>query len=194
MENQIIWSIDPIHSGIVFKVRHLMISYIRGSFKTFDAVIYTLGKDFSTAEVNLIINVSSITTGDVKRDAHLKSPDFFDTERFKQIKFKSITVEKTELPNCHTLWGELTIKDVTRPVKLNVESSGIIIDPSGNEKAGFAVTGKINRSEWGLVWNASLETGSILVSEEVKISCEVELHNNSGKHVTKEPAPVANKY
>lgn len=171
------WSIDQAHSEIAFKIKHLMISHVKGEFKTFDASIYTNAKDFTTAEIDLWIDASSIDTGDAKRDEHLKSPDFFDVQNHKQITFTSSNVEKTEKDGNHELWGELTIKGITKNVKLNVQFGGMIIDPWGNEKAGFAVTGKINRNDWGLIWNAPLEAGGLLVSEEVTIQCEIELTN-----------------
>lgn len=171
------WSIDQAHSEIAFKIKHLMISHVKGEFKTFDASIYTNAKDFTTAEIDLWIDASSIDTGDAKRDEHLKSPDFFDVQNYKQITFTSSNVEKTEKDGNHELWGELTIKGITKNVKLNVQFGGMIIDPWGNEKAGFAVTGKINRNDWGLIWNAPLEAGGLLVSEDVMIQCEIELTN-----------------
>jgi polyisoprenoid-binding protein YceI len=163
-----------------------MISHVKGEFKTFDASIYTNEKDFTTAEIDLWIDASSIDTGDVKRDEHLKSPDFFDVQNHKQITFTSSSVEKTEKDGNHELWGELTIKGITKNVKLNVQFGGMIIDPWGNEKAGFAVTGKINRNDWGLIWNAPLEAGGLLVSEEVTIQCEIELTNLGEKELKME--------
>ncbi len=178
-ENQIKWAIDPSHSDITFKVRHLMIAHVKGSFNVFDATIYTTGKDFSTAEIDVVINPSSISTGDSKRDEHLKSADFFDTEAFKQITFKSSTMSKLDKEGKGELWGELTMKGITKKIKLMVQFGGIINDPWGNEKAGFTITGTINRSDWGLTWNTALETGGFMVSEEINISCEVELINVS---------------
>jgi len=171
------WSVDQAHTEIAFKVRHLMIAHVKGSFKTFDASIYTNGKDFTTAEIDLWIDPSSINTGDAKRDEHLKSADFFDAQNHKQITFTSSTIGNLDSDGNHELWGELTMIGVTKNVKLNVQFGGIIKDPWGNEKSGFTVTGKINRSDWGLVWNATLETGGLMVSDEVTILCEVELIN-----------------
>jgi polyisoprenoid-binding protein YceI len=176
------WSIDMAHSEITFKVKHLMIANVRGAFKTFDASIYTSGNDFTTAEIDLWIDPASIATGDTKRDEHLQSVDFFDVKNHKQISFTSSTIGKPDSDGNHDLWGELTMIGVTKNVKLNVQFGGISKDPWGNEKAGFAVTGKINRKDWGLVWNATIETGGLMVSEEVMISCEVELIN-SGQQV-----------
>jgi polyisoprenoid-binding protein YceI len=169
------WSLDPAHSEIGFKVRHLMISYVKGTFKTFDANIYTYLNDFTTADIDLWIDVNSITTGDAKRDEHLKSADFFDAPNHKQITFITKEIEKSDTSIDHELWGELTMKGVTKNIKLNVEFGGMIVDPWGNERAGFTVTGKIYRSDFGLIWNTVLETGGLMVSEEVTISCEIEL-------------------
>lgn len=186
MANQTKWSIDQTHSDITFKIRHLMISNVNGSFKTFDASIYTTGQDFTTAEIDLWIDPSSINTGDEKRDEHLKGPDFFDAENHKQISFTSSTIGKPDADGNHELWGELTMKGITKNVKLDVEFGGISKDPWGNEKAGFTVSGKINRSDWCLVWNGTLETGGLLLGDEVKISCEIELVNAGQKDLTME--------
>jgi polyisoprenoid-binding protein YceI len=171
------WSVDPSHSEIAFKVRHLMIAHVKGTFKTFDASIYTNSNDFTTADVDLWIDPASIFTGDTKRDEHLKSPEFFDVLKHKQITFTSSTIGKPDPEGNHVLWGELTMVGVTKNVKLEVQFGGIIKDPWGNEKAGFAISGKIKRSDWGLIWNATIETGGLMVSDEVIISCEVELIN-----------------
>ena len=171
------WSIDLAHSDIEFKVRHLMIAHVKGSFLTFDASIYTNENDFTTAEVDLWIDASSINTGDEKRDEHLRSADFFDVQKHKQITFTSSTIGKADAEGNHELWGELTIKGITKNVKLNAQYGGIMKDPWGNEKVGFTISGKINRTDWELVWNATLETGGIMVSEEVDLSCEIELTN-----------------
>lgn len=187
------WSIDPSHSEIVFKIKHLMIAHVKGEFKVFDASIYTTGKDFTSAEIDLWIDVDSIATGDIKRDEHLKSAEFFDVKSHKQITFTSRTIAKEGSDGKHELWGELTIIGVTKNVKLDVEFGGIIKDPYGNEKAGFALTGKINRSDWGLNWNATLETGGFMVSDEVTISCEVELTNEGAKTLKMELEPVIAK-
>lgn len=188
--NQKRWTIDQAHSEITFKVRHLMIAHVKGTFRTFDASIYTSGKDFTTTQIDLWIDTSSITTGDSKRDEHLKGPDFFDVEIHKQIAFTSADIEKADADGNHALWGELTMKGITKKVQLTVQFGGIIIDPWGNEKAGFTLSGKINRNDWGLVWNTAMETGGILVGEEVKISCEVELINAGQRELIMELEPV----
>lgn len=169
------WSVDTQHSEISFKVKHLMISKIRGKFTEFDADIKVAGDDFSTAHVDLWINAASISTNDEKRDAHLKSADFFDVEKYKEIRFISTSIDRTSKENIYTLSGELTIRDTTHAVQLEVEFNGINIDPWGNEKAGFSVHGKIDRKEWGLTWNQALETGGVLVGDEVAIICEIQL-------------------
>jgi len=192
-KNGIKWAIDQSHSEIAFKVRHLMIAHVKGAFKIFDASIYTEDKDFATAEIDLWIDASSITTGDEKRDEHLKSADFFDVQNHKQITFTSSTIEKSDPDGNHELWGELTMRGITKNVKLNAQFGGIIKDPWGNEKAGFTVTGKINRTDWGLIWNAALETGGIMVSEDVMITCEVELINVGQKEGTILLEPSADK-
>src|ERR1035437_6530636 len=165
MTNHIKWSIDQVHSEIDFKVRHLMISNVKGSFKTFGASIYTTAKDFTTAEIDLSIDVSSLSTGDAKRDEHLQSADFFDVKNHKQITFTSNTIGRGTDGN-HELWGELTMKGITKNVKLKVQFGGILNDPWGNEKAGFTVNGKINRSDWGLNWNTALDTGGFMPRSE----------------------------
>jgi polyisoprenoid-binding protein YceI len=180
------WTMDIAHSEIAFAIRHLMIANIKGSFKLFDASIYTTAQDFTTAAIDLWIEASSISTGDPKRDEHLKSEEFLDTENHKQISFVSETVGKLDKDGKYELWGELTIKGITRNVKLDVLFGGIVKDPWGNEKAGFTVSGKLKRSDWGLNWNAILEAGGVLVGEEVVLSCEIELINSGQKDLTLE--------
>jgi len=178
------WSIDQAHCEFAFKVRHLMIAHVKGVFKTFDASIYTNSNDFTTAEIDLWIDPASIVTGDAKRDEHLKSKDFFDVENHKQITFTSSTIGKPSADGNQELWGELTMIGITKNVKLNVQFGGFVKDPWGNEKAGFTVSGAIKRSDWGLVWNATIESGGLMVSDEVTISCEVELINKGQEDMT----------
>jgi len=173
------WGIDPVHSEISFKVKHLMITNVKGVFKEFDASIYTTGEDFMTSEIDFWMNPESLETGSADRDAHLKSADFFDVENHKQINFIGNTYEKVDNDGSYTLWGDLTIKGITRQVKLDVEFGGVMKDPWGNEKAGFTINGKINRKDWGLNWNAALEAGGVLVSDDVRISCDVQLVKQS---------------
>ena len=168
------WRIDRSHSEVAFKVKHLMITTVKGVFREFDASIYTSGDDFMTAEVDSWMNPASIDTHDEKRDAHLKSADFFDVENYKQITFMGNTYEKVGKDR-YELYGELTIKGITKQIKLDVEFGGVMKDPWGNEKAGFSLSGKINRKDWGLNWNATLEAGGVLVSDEITISCDIQL-------------------
>jgi len=178
------WSLDQTHSEIAFKVRHLMISHVRGSFKTFDASIYTTGKDFTTAEVDLWIDTASITTGNADRDEHLKGVDFFDVQHHKQITFTSSTIQEADANGNHELWGELTMKGITKNVKLNVQFGGMVFDPYGNEKAGFTVTGKMDRTDWELSWNTVVEKTGVMVSDEISIVCEIELTNLGKENLT----------
>ncbi len=175
MKNETKWSIDPAHSEIAFKAKHLMISNVKGVFREFDASIYTTGNDFSSAKIDFWMNPSSVDTGEKKRDEHLKSADFFDVGNHKKITFVSDSFEKSGKDDRYNLSGNLTIKGVTNRIKLDVEFGGIMKDPYGNEKAGFTINGKINRKDWGLNWNAVLEAGGVMVSDEVRIICEVEL-------------------
>jgi polyisoprenoid-binding protein YceI len=184
------WTIDKTHSEIDFKVRHLMIAYVKGKFKTFDASIYTNGNNFTAVEIDLWIDASSITTGDAKRDEHLKSADFFDIQNHKRIAFTSTAIEKADANGNHDLWGTLTMKGITRNIKLMVQFGGIVNDPWGNERAGFTITGKINRADWGLKWNKAIEAGGLMVSEEVIISCEVELTTVNQKELIPETEPA----
>lgn len=168
------WGLDSTHSEISFKVKHLMISNVKGVFKDFSADVYTSGDQFMTSDIDLQINPASIDTGVADRDVHLKSADFFDVDNFTSINFKGSSLEKVDDEE-FVLQGDLTIKGVTKPVKLDVEFGGVMKDPWGNQKVGFSVNGKINRKDFGLTWNAALETGGVLVSDEVKISAEVQL-------------------
>jgi polyisoprenoid-binding protein YceI len=154
-----------------------MIAHVKGTFKTFDANIYTTLNDFTTADIDLWIDPTSIMTGDVKRDEHLRSPEFLDVIKHRQITFNSNTIGQADKDGNHELWGELSILGVTKNIKLNVLFGGIALDPWNNEKAGFTISGVIKRSDWGLVWNATLETGGVMVSDEVNILCEIELIN-----------------
>ena len=176
MENQAKtkWGIDPTHSEIAFKVKHLMITNVKGVFKEFGANIYTTGEELMTSQIELWINPASVDTGVADRDGHLKSADFFDVENHKLISFIGKSFEKTDDDN-YALYGDMTIKGITNQVKLDVEFGGVMKDPWGNEKAGFTINGKINRKDWGLNWNAALEAGGVLVSDDVKISGEVQL-------------------
>lgn len=167
------WTLDPTHSELAFKVRHMMITNVKGEFRKFDASILTDGTDFTKSSIDVTIDAASIFTNEDKRDGHLKSADFFDVENYPTLTFKGTSFKKVGEDE-YKLAGALTIKGVSKEVELNVEFGGINKDPWGNEKAGFSLEGKINRKDFGLNWNAALETGGVLVSEEVKISAEVQ--------------------
>jgi polyisoprenoid-binding protein YceI len=177
MTNKTKWSVDTVHSHIGFKVKHLMIAHVKGFFSAFDASIYTTHRDFSTAAIDVWIEAASVYTGNADRDEHLKSEHFLDASHHKMVTFISGSMELPDTKGVRALWGELTIKGVTKKIQLWVEFGGMHTDARGVEKAGFAVTGTIHRSDWGLSWNTSLEAGGILVGEDVAISCELELVN-----------------
>lgn len=175
MEHTTKWVIDFSHSKIGFSVRHFGITETDGQFKKFDGNIETEREDFSDLHVALSIDTSSIDTNDGQRDTHLKSADFFDIEKFPEIKFRSTGLELVSKDN-YKMLGDLTIRNVTRPVSLDLEFSGIVPkDPFGNTKAGFLLSGRINRKDWGITWNAALDHGGVAVSEAVKIHCPVQL-------------------
>ncbi len=168
------WVIDPSHSEIAFKVKHLMISNVKGQFSEFSGQILTDNDDFSTSDISFSINPASISTGVADRDGHLKSADFFDVDNFKEITFLSGKLTKAANDEFQ-LSGNLVIKGVSQPINLDVEFGGLMVDPWGNVKAGFTIDGKINRKDFGLTWNAALEAGGVLVGEEIKLSLEVQL-------------------
>lgn len=168
------WAIDPTHSKVSFKVKHLMISNVLGSFREFEGTATTEGDDFSTAQISFSLNAASVDTEMADRDAHLKSADFFDAEKFPKLTFAGKGLKDLG-DDMYELTGDLTIKDVTKQVTLSAEFGGIGTDPWGNVKAGFSVSGKINRKDFGLNWNTALEAGGVLVGEEVKLSADIEL-------------------
>lgn len=169
------WVIDPAHSEVGFRVRHLMVTNIKGHFTEYDASIYTTGEDFMTAEIDFWVNAASITTGAPDRDAHLRSADFLDVENHPQIHFIGNTYEVVDNDGSYELYGDLIIRGISKRIKLDVEFGGVVKDPWGNEKAAISVNGKINRKDWGLNWNAALEAGGVLVGDEVHIDCEFQL-------------------
>jgi polyisoprenoid-binding protein YceI len=173
------WGVDPAHSEIGFKVRHLMVAKVSGYFDEFDASIYTTGEDFMSAEIDFWINPASINTGDATRDTHLRSADFFDVENFKEINFTSDSYQDVDKDGSYELYGNLTIKGIAKKIKLDVEFGGVVKDQWGNHKAGFSIHGKINRKDWGLHWNETLDNGGMLLGDDILISCEVELVKQS---------------
>jgi polyisoprenoid-binding protein YceI len=165
------WVLDPTHSELTFKVKHLMISNVKGEFKSFSGAINQ--EDFAKGKVSVSVETASVDTNNADRDTHLKSGDFFDAEKHPAMTFESSRFDKVS-DDAYKLTGALTIKGVSKEVKLDVEFGGTNKDPWGNEKAGFSFSGKINRKDWGLNWNAALETGGVLVSDEVRIDGEVQ--------------------
>jgi len=162
------WTVDASHSEIGFVARHLMVTKVRGSFTDVSGTV-EVAENVSDSVANVVIKTASVSTGTADRDGHLKSADFFDAETYPDMTFVSTAFDG------ETLTGDLTIKDVTKPVTLDVEFNGVATDPWGNEKAGFEATADINRTDWGLTWNANLEKGGVLVSEKIKLVLDVQL-------------------
>jgi polyisoprenoid-binding protein YceI len=168
------WKIDPAHSEIQFKVKHLMITTVTGYFRKFDLEVETDNEDFRTAgSIEFTADINSIDTNNDQRDTHLKSADFFDAENHGQIRFsgKEFSSDGEE----GTLKGDLTIRGVTKPITVHVEHGGTVVDPYGQTKAGFTISGKISRKDFGLKWNAVTEAGQVVVADEIKIVGEIQL-------------------
>jgi polyisoprenoid-binding protein YceI len=168
------WTLDPTHSEVQFKIKHLMISNVTGQFTKFDISVETEDEDFMTAKAAFTAEVSSINTNNGQRDEHLKSADFFDTAKYPKIKFVPTKYENVDNDGSYEVYGDLTLRDVTKNIKLDTEFGGIVKDPWGNIKAGFTISGKINRKDFGLKWNTATEAGGLVLSEEVRIHCEFE--------------------
>jgi polyisoprenoid-binding protein YceI len=166
------WVLDPTHSEVQFKAKHLVISTVTGYFRSFDGKAISENEDFSDADIEFTIDAASIDTNQEQRDAHLKSADFFDAENYTQLKFKSTSFKKDG--GDYILTGNLTIKDITKPITLKVEYGGVATDFYGNLKAGFEVLGKVSRKEYGLLWNGITEAGSIVVGDEIKLVLNVQ--------------------
>ena len=176
-ETKTIWKIDPTHSEVQFKVKHLVISTVTGSFGSFDGHIENEGDHFEDARAEFTAEVNSITTNNEDRDNHLKSDDFFNAEAYPHLKFESTNFEKTG-DQTYKVTGNLTIRDVTKEVVLDVVHGGTVVDPYGNTKAGFDITGIINRKEFGLKWSAVTEAGSVVVSDNVTLHLNVQFVQN----------------
>jgi len=166
------WVIDPTHSEIGFKVKHMMFSNVSGKFESFTAEATIEDEDFNNASFEFSADASSVNTGNADRDNHLKTGDFFGTDEHGKITFRSTSF--TGSGDEYQLKGDLTIRGISKPVTLDVEFGGIAKDPWGNTKAGFSATGKINRKDFGISWNAALEAGGVLVSDEVKLAIDVQ--------------------
>lgn len=168
------WTIDPSHSEVQFKVKHLMITTITGNFHSYNLEVITDGDDFTTAsKIAFAAEVDSISTKNEQRDSHLKSAEFFNAEQHVVISFSGNKFEQDA--DEYLLHGDLTIKGITKPILLHVDFGGIVVDPYGQTKAGFTVTGKISRKEFDLTWDAVTEAGQIVVSDEIRINCEIQL-------------------
>ncbi len=166
-----IWKVDPMHSEVHFKVRHLVISTVTGSFGAYTGTIESNDDNFEGAQAHLSAEVQSISTGVADRDGHLKSGDFFDAEKYPHIKMEGKFIKHG---NDLKLEGPLNIKDVTKNVSLHVDFGGTMVDGYGQTKAGFEITGKVNRKEFGLTWNQVTETGGVVVGDEVKLTFNVQ--------------------
>ncbi|AIM37531.1 hypothetical protein KO02_13150 [Sphingobacterium sp. ML3W] len=164
------WSLDKAHSEIEFKVKHMMITNVKGQFQDFDLTVVSESNDLENAKIDLTIQTASITTKNEQRDEHLKSADFFDVATNPTITFHATSSKKDG--DDIKLTGDLTIKGITKSITVDVEFGGVAKDPWGNEKVGYTATGKINRQDFGLTWNAALETGGLMVSDEVKFQAD----------------------
>jgi polyisoprenoid-binding protein YceI len=168
------WSLDPTHSELGFRIKHLMISNVSGYFTRFSATAETSTGDFSDAQIEAQIEVASINTNNEQRDAHLRNADFFEAEKYPYITFRSTRVEKLD-DSTFQVTGDLTIKETTKPVKLVAEYGDITKDPWGNTRTGFSISGKINRKDFGVSYNAVLESGGLTLGEELKLFGEIQL-------------------
>jgi polyisoprenoid-binding protein YceI len=167
------WILDPTHSEIQFKIRHLMITHVTGSFGKFTADVETEDENFETAKINFKAEVDSITTNNEQRDAHLKSADFFESSKHPVLSFVSSKLEKISGEE-YTLQGAMSFHGITKNITLHVEHGGVIKDPWGSTRTGFTIEGKLNRKDFGLVWNAATEAGGVVLSDEVKIHASAE--------------------
>lgn len=162
------WNLDTAHSEIGFKVKHMMISTVTGHFEDFNATVATESEDFKNADFDFVASIGSINTKNTDRDNHLKSNDFFNAEAYPEMTFKSISFDGEKMI------GDLTIRDITKKIELNVDFNGIAVDPYGQTKAGFEITGTINRKDFGLAWSAVTEAGSVVVAEQVKLVVDLQ--------------------
>ncbi|WP_439582704.1 YceI family protein [Dyadobacter bucti] len=167
------WVIDPTHSEIQFKVKHLVISTVTGAFKSFEGSVESETEDFNGASVNFSADVASIDTNQAQRDEHLKSADFFHAEAYPKLSFTGTLTKKGE--DTYALKGDLTVKDITKPFEFKVEYGGAMTDFYGNVKSGFEIEGKINRKEFGLEWSAVTEAGGVVVGDDVKLIANIQV-------------------
>jgi polyisoprenoid-binding protein YceI len=167
------WALDKAHSSVTFSVRHMMISNVRGSFNEFDAAVTSEDEDLTTADIHVTIQPTSIDTKNSQRDEHLRSADFFQSDEHSVIEFKASGLKHHGGEN-HSVDGHLTIKGVTKPVTLHCEITGPMTDPYGGRRIGVVATGNVNRSDFGMSYNAALETGGVLIGDTVKLTIEME--------------------
>jgi polyisoprenoid-binding protein YceI len=171
---QTTWMVDKAHSKVGFSVTHMVITNVEGYFKDYEAKITTTDDDFSTAQIDFIINTNSIFTDNERRDNHLRSDDFFNAEKYPHMIFKSKSIKKTGSDE-YKLVGNFTIRDVTKQIELDVKLNGLIQDGFGNERAGFKITGEINRFDYNLKWDKTIETGGLIAGKEVELIINLEL-------------------
>ncbi|MGF1637765.1 MAG: YceI family protein [Cyclobacteriaceae bacterium] len=176
MESQVLtkWAIDPTHSEVQFKVKHLVISTVTGNFSEFAGGLEWDGEDLEAAKAEFSAKVDSISTNNADRDAHLKSDDFFNASQFPELKFKSTSFTKID-DDTYKIKGDFTIRDITKPIELTATYGGSVTDPYGQNKAGFEITGKIDRKAFGLKWSAVTEAGSVVVSDEVRLQLNIQV-------------------
>lgn len=172
MSGQVTWSLDKAHTEIKFNVNHLVISEVGGKFKEFDGQVISTNEDFDGSTIEFTAMVGSISTDNGQRDNHLKSDDFFNAEKYPELKFNGQLVK---VATGYELRGDMTIRDVTKPIVFEVRYNGTVTDPWGNTKAGFKITGTIDRFDYGLKWNTLMEVGGAVADNEVRITCNVEL-------------------
>lgn len=172
------WNVDTAHSSIDFSIRHMMISKVKGTFHEFDATVEADPNDLTTANIQVSIDLASIDTRNEDRDNHLKSADFFEIEKYPKMTFQSTNIVKKSEDE-YDFTGDLTLHGVTKPVTLSAKFEGVVKDPWGNEVAGLSAKGKIKRSDFGLTWNNTLETGGILIGDDVNIAIEIEAHKEA---------------
>lgn len=168
------WTIDQAHSEIGFRIRHMMISWVRGTFGKYQGTVVTQGNDWTTAKIHLTIDASSIDTNNAQRDTHLRSKDFFFVESYPQITYDSTKIERKDDEN-YLLTGNLTIHGVTESISVVVQASGVVKDPFGNFRAGFTITGSFSRKDFGLTWNGTMPGGNSIIGDIVNVNCEAEI-------------------
>lgn len=172
------WTIDPMHSEIQFKAKHMVISTVTGSFLEFSGKMEKVSDDkanFEDSTISFEAKVDSIDTGVEQRDEHLRSNDFFEAEKYPTITFKSTSFKKNGSDDSYNMEGDLTIKGITKPISLKVEYGGTAVDMYGQTKAGFELNGKVNRQEFGLVWSVTTEEGAVIVSDDIRLVAELQL-------------------